>query len=457
MNTKKVYDFTIIVLMFFGLIWFVGFYLLYMNFSIVLEKYYTGKADYIFSCYSKCNKCDAIYDNDLIYIAEYDKENFNDNTFLYVKEGYRKEDLLKYRNSFQYQASANPSKNILIVFSDMSSFFHYIIAFSLILGTGLFLSVIFFFYTQKTKRNRDMQSLIDFVSGEMKPDKESFADDDVMELYDAVLKCVEKYDANEENQNKLIKILQTENNTLKNKDMMKTGVIENISHELKSPMTKIKGYLDYLYSERMGELKETQKDALVVVRKNVDNLLSQIDQIIKYAKDESFQLEKEIFDVKKLISQIILVHLKEAEEKSISIEHDIDNLKDPILGDRAALQEVFDNLTVNALKFTDKNGKIRITGYERMENNVLNAVIKVEDTGIGIPHDKLEKIFDRFYQVEQERSKKYPGMGLGLTIAKIIIEAHGGSISVSSVIGRGSTFKVVLPIKKIGGEFEANT
>ncbi|HAV92349.1 TPA: hypothetical protein DCW38_04125 [candidate division WOR-3 bacterium] len=144
-------------------------------------------------------------------------------------------------------------------------------------------------------------------------------------------------------------------------------------------------------------------------------------------------------------------------EKSISIEHDLDNLRDPVLGDKAALTEVFDNLITNALKFTDKNGKIKVTGYEKMENDTLNAVIKVEDSGIGIPHDKLDRIFDRFFQVDHDASKKYPGMGLGLTIAKMILEAHEGSISVSSVIGRGSTFKVILPIKKIGGEIETNT
>ncbi|MGE3063754.1 MAG: sensor histidine kinase [bacterium] len=457
MNTKKVYDFTIIVLMFFGLIWFVGFYLLYMNFSQVLDKYYHDKADYIFSCYSSCGSCNAIYDNDLLYIVEFEKEDFNNRHFLYVKEGYEEDDLLKFRNSFRFNKTSSQSKAMLLVFTDMSSFFHYIIAFSLILGTSLFLSVIFFFYSQKARRNRDMQNLIEYISGDDHSSKEDFADDDIIELYHAILRNIEKTKSDEENQNKLIKILQMENNALKNKDTMKTGVIENISHELKSPMTKIKGYLDYLYSEKMGELKGTQKDALVVVRKNVDNLLNQIDQIIKYAKDESFQLEKEIFDIKKLINSIIQVHSKEATEKAISIEHDIDNLNDPLLGDKAALTEVFDNLIVNALKFTDKNGKIKVTGYEKLENNVLNAVIKVEDTGIGIPHDKLERIFDRFYQVEQERSKKYPGMGLGLTIAKIIIEAHGGFISVSSVIGKGSTFKIVLPIKKIGGEFEANT
>lgn len=456
MNTKKVYDFTIIVLMFFGIIWFIGFYILYMNIAMMLDRYYEKKAEYIFSSYSECSNCNAIFDSDILYILEYTDTDFSEKKFLYVKEGYSEDDVHKFRNSFQFHKTGSKTKSVLIVFSDISSFFHYIITFSLILGTAMFLSIIFFFFNQKSKRNRDLQNLIEFISGSTGNKNEMFEDDDIVELHDAIIKNIEKTKQNEENLNKLIKMLQMENNSLKSKDTMKTGVIENISHELKSPMTKIKGYLDYLYSEKMGELKDTQKDALVVVRKNVNNLLSQIDQIIKYAKDESFQLEKEIFDVRKLILSVISNHSKEASEKSVAVEHDLDNLKDPILGDKAALTEVFDNLVLNALKFTDKNGKIKVTGYERTENNVLNAIIKVEDTGIGIPHDKLDRIFDRFYQVEQERSKKYPGMGLGLTIAKIIIEAHGGAISVSSVIGKGSTFKVVLPIKKTGGEIETS-
>ena len=312
MNTKKVYDFSIIVIMFFGLIWFIGFYLLYMNISIMLDKHYEEKADYILSCYSKCGICGSVIDNDLLYIVEYEKDDYNSNKFLYIKEGYLKEDIFKFRNAFQFR-NVNAGTDLLIVFTDILPFFHYIITFSLILGTALFISVIFFFYNQKTKRNKEMLNLISYINNDEMENGGEFSDDDIVELYQAVLKKIGRNSSNEENLNKLIKILQMENNALKSKDSMKTGVIENISHELKSPMTKIKGYLDYLYSEKMGELKDTQKDALLVVRKNVDMLLVQIDQIIKYAKDESFQIEKEIFDIKKLILTIIGIHMKETE------------------------------------------------------------------------------------------------------------------------------------------------
>ena len=451
---KKTYDFIIVIIILFALFWFAGFFLFYMNVSTLFNNDFKKRADYIFDYYNNFRKFEDITLNDLLYIVEYDKEDFADKKYLFIKKGYKEEDIFKFKNSFIYTKRSDSRREFLIVFSDISPLFHYIITFSLILGTVFFLTMIYFFYNQKEKRNKGIAGIINYLNNDTIPREENFADDDIFEMYQTIVKKNERSKTNEENLGKLIKILQMENNSLKDKDSKKRGVIENISHELKSPMTKIKGYLDYLYSEKMGELKETQKDALIVVRKNVDALLNQIDQVIKYAKDESFLLEREIFDIKKLLLSVISTHSKDALKKNILIEYNIENLKSPILGDKTALFEVFDNLLINALKFTNKNGKIKIIAYEKMENETLNAVIKFEDTGIGIPHDKFEKIFDRFFQVEHEASRRYPGMGLGLTIVKMIVEAHKGSVTVTSVIGQGSTFKIILPIKRTGGVIE---
>jgi signal transduction histidine kinase len=118
----------------------------------------------------------------------------------------------------------------------------------------------------------------------------------------------------------------------------------------------------------------------------------------------------------------------------------------PVLGDVTHLRRVLDNLLGNALKFTPAGGRITV----RLRQEGQNLVLEVADTGLGIPEDQLERIFERFYQVDGSMSRRFGGAGLGLALVKEIAEAHGGSVSVHSQPGEGSTFRVTLPVRADG-------
>lgn len=394
----------------------------------------------------------SLKDDDLVAVIVFDNENFYQNSIIYKNNMFEIKDLSFYSKFYKYNLP-NENKSVLFVYQDTHSKFRFALILQFIMGTILLFFVFYFIFILKNSRQKNILSIIESIKSGNFEDKNLH--DEFYDLFLIINNIMEKKEGEIERLKGIINILKDQNFSLKEMDSAKSSVIENISHELKTPLTKIKGYLEYMYSEKMGELQPSQKDALTVVVKNVNSILNQIDKIIKYAKSEYINLEREIFDLKKVLKDIVDTYIPIATEKNINIVLNISNLETPIYADRNALIEAFDNIINNALKFTQKDGNITITGYEKMDNNNLFAVIRVEDTGIGIPADKIDKIFDRFYQVEQTSSKKYPGMGLGLAIVKTIINAHNGMIDVSSVVGKGTNVKVVLPLKVKGGENEA--
>jgi signal transduction histidine kinase len=131
-----------------------------------------------------------------------------------------------------------------------------------------------------------------------------------------------------------------------------------------------------------------------------------------------------------------------AEQAGLSLTAQIADDLPPVSGDSQHLLRVMDNLLGNALKFTPAGGQISVSLWR----DGAHAVLEVADTGIGIPHDQLGRVFERFYQVDGSMTRRYGGTGLGLALVKEIVEAHGGQVGVSSVLGQGSTFTVRLPI-----------
>ncbi|HAF08319.1 MAG: HAMP domain-containing sensor histidine kinase [bacterium] len=390
-------------------------------------------------------------DDDLAACIIFDDDNFYKNEIIYKSEMFDINDLSVYPKVYKYNLSGQ-NKSILLVYKDTHSKFRFALTMQMLLGTLLFLSILYFVFFLKDRRRNTIKQIVDYIKSGKNEDVH--IDNEFYDIFNSVNEIIKKNVDEIERLKGVINILKDQNMSLKETDSAKTSVIENISHELKTPLTKIKGYLDYMYSGKMGDLQPSQREALTVVIKNVNSILNQIDKIIKYAKSEYINLDREIFNLKKILKDVVETYTPLADEKNIKIELDISNLETPIYADKNAIIEAFDNIINNALKFTPKDGKIKITGYEKMDNKNLYAVVRVEDSGIGIPFDKVEKIFDRFYQVEQTSSKKYPGMGLGLTIVKTIINAHKGSIDVTSIVGKGTNVKVILPLKVVGGENE---
>jgi len=206
-------------------------------------------------------------------------------------------------------------------------------------------------------------------------------------------------------------------------------------------LTAIKGFTELIYDGTEGEVNPEQKKSLKAILRNSDRLTKLIKELLDTAHIEKNKLGLQfgLISLSDILSRSVQDIRVQAGEKEIKIVQDIQPLP-KIWGDEERLTQVMINLLVNAVKFTPQKGTITITASDGKKE----IKISVSDTGIGIPEHKLTRIFDRFYQVDGSNSRKYGGVGLGLSMCKSIIEKHYGSIWAESR-GSGSTFHVVLP------------
>jgi heavy metal sensor kinase len=217
----------------------------------------------------------------------------------------------------------------------------------------------------------------------------------------------------------------------------------DVSHELKTPLCALKGEAEVLLSK--GRLAEEYQEGLAHFIERFDQLNRMINDLILLSKSDSSQVELKMDSVRLdlLINGIGDIFQILAQQKNIALE--IDPIQETvIIGDKIRLQQLFTNLIDNAIKFTPEKGSIWITS----EKNRGNVLVQVKDTGIGISQEEQENIFKRFYRVDKSRSKETGGVGLGLSIAEWIAQAHHGRIEIESELNKGSTFIVYLPISK---------
>jgi heavy metal sensor kinase len=214
------------------------------------------------------------------------------------------------------------------------------------------------------------------------------------------------------------------------------------SHELKTPICAMRGEAEVLLlKERKAE---EYQEGLAHFIEQFDHLNQMINDLILLSKFDTTQIEMKTTPLRLDLLIQDLCHLFQvlAEQKNIALE--IGSLEEvPVIGDKMRLQQLFTNLIDNAIKYTPK-GSIHVT----VERNEDAALVKIKDTGIGIPQEEQEKIFKRFYRADKSRSRETGGVGLGLSIAEWIVHAHHGSIEVDSEFNKGSTFTVYLPIQK---------
>jgi signal transduction histidine kinase len=232
--------------------------------------------------------------------------------------------------------------------------------------------------------------------------------------------------------------LERVNRELKKTDETKMKFIGIASHELKTPLTAIKANIDFILSEKGGRVPENLKPYLITIQRNTNRIQMRMDQLLDLSRMKSNRL---LFNREPiLLSEVIGGYISEVTpvEKRLSIQVGIP----PGLlidADRNALHDIFINLLSNAFKFTADGGQVSILAGPKDQS----ILFEIKDTGMGIPEDKIQMIFDEFYQVE---SGKHGGTGLGLAIAKGLVEEHGGNIWVESQLGRGSTFYFTLPL-----------
>ncbi len=233
-------------------------------------------------------------------------------------------------------------------------------------------------------------------------------------------------------------------NSLARLEEVRKSFIANVSHELKTPMTTIGGFIDGIIDGTIGPDK--QQYYLGIVHDEIKRLSRMVESMLSISRLEASETEikKEDFDFKELLLGVVISQERRIEQKNIDISG-LDTLPDvTVNADKDLIYRVVYNLVDNAIKFTDEGGKITFN----IKCDSKNIAFRIENTGRGIPQSELQYVFERFYKVDKSRSANKQSTGLGLYIAKTIIKNHGGVISVSSVENKFTAFEFTLPIKR---------
>jgi PAS domain S-box-containing protein len=239
--------------------------------------------------------------------------------------------------------------------------------------------------------------------------------------------------------------IKKQNVQLKKLDRVKNDFLNSTSHELRTPVASIKGYIQMLLKHTLGDITEEQKKALEVLLRNTNRLDHLIQDILDVSRLESGTMKfiTEKTDVTKMVNEIAETMQTSADLKRIKINIDIQKEIPDLMIDSERVKQVLINLVDNAIKFSPDSSTINIKARKEKEN----VLFEVQDFGRGIPKNKQKKIFERFYQVDSGIDRKFGGIGLGLTISKKIIDTYDGQIWVDSTLGKGSSFKFSLPLQ----------
>jgi len=226
-------------------------------------------------------------------------------------------------------------------------------------------------------------------------------------------------------------------------DEMKSDFVNMVAHELRSPLVSIRQLNSVLLEGLAGPLAEKQQDFVQRGMNKIDSLLDLINDLLDVAKIEAgkYVQHQVPTDIGRIIEDIVALMGPRAQKQGITLTHSCQDLK-PVQSDPKNIEDVFNNLISNAINYSPEGGRVTITAQglaEYME-------VKVEDTGVGIPTEELPKIFDKFYRVKHPKTRQVIGTGLGLAIVKGVIEAHHGTIDVQSIIDKGTTFRILLPM-----------
>jgi signal transduction histidine kinase len=231
--------------------------------------------------------------------------------------------------------------------------------------------------------------------------------------------------------------LATSNLELIETDRMRDALVANVTHDLRTPLTAIKGAADNLLDDIAGPLSEDQREYVGIVRDHATRLTGTVNDLLSSARLGAGQVElrPEPLDVHGVVEDVADGLLPIARERRVRLE--VRGRAARVSADRDKLRRAVENLISNALKFTDEDGNVTVDVTEEADA----VEVAVRDTGHGIPADELPRLFERFYR----GSARKPGTGLGLSIARNLVRLHGGDITVASVAGRGSEFRVRLP------------
>ncbi len=240
-------------------------------------------------------------------------------------------------------------------------------------------------------------------------------------------------------------ILLTDVTRDKEYERLKNDFTSMISHELRTPLTSIGAAVDNFLGGALGEVNEKQLKFLEIIKRNVERQRALVDDLLDLAKFEAGQMElvREKTNLASLVELCVEQFSLAFRDRKIRLEFaGGDGVRDAWVDQRLVTQ-VVNNLLSNALKFTGEGGRVAVS----VNSAPGGAVIAVEDTGIGIPPDQVARIFDKYTQIDSSTRRRYAGTGLGLAIVREIVSAHKGSVAVDSEPGKGSVFRIFLPMK----------
>jgi len=234
-------------------------------------------------------------------------------------------------------------------------------------------------------------------------------------------------------------------NDLKQMEMLKTNFLSTVSHELRTPLTTIYGFVELLMDNRVGEVSRDQKELLYRVAMNTRHLINIVNDIIEVAEVRTHGMStikvKSVHPAPSLKAAIAHVQDQRG-DKNISIDIQEIDFIPPILADRLSLERILYHLLDNAVKFSPRKGRVMVE-FHQTDGELQ---IAITDQGIGIAPAHLRRIYDYFYQVDNKLSRSFEGLGLGLTVTRLLISATSGKMLAQSTPGKGSTFTIMYPI-----------
>ncbi len=224
---------------------------------------------------------------------------------------------------------------------------------------------------------------------------------------------------------------------------LKASFVANISHELRTPLTHIKGYLELLVTDSLGPLTDEQRHALQVSQKATQRLEKLIEDMLMFSSGEHGEMSfmPEAVDLQRLADRALTNVMAKAREQNVEVRLVATGRIPPVQADGDKILWALEQLLDNAIKFTEAGGHVVMSLKAESSNLVM---VSVGDTGVGIPAPRLNEIFEPFHQLDELTARRQGGTGLGLTLVRQIVEAHGSVLGVTSVEGKGTTFRFPL-------------
>jgi two-component system sensor histidine kinase BarA len=234
---------------------------------------------------------------------------------------------------------------------------------------------------------------------------------------------------------------------LEARDALKTQFLANISHDLRTPLTAVITHAEILRDGILGTLSERQLDSITGIINGGRQLLEQVGEILTYARGAANQLTitRSTFEFADVLAQLGALNDALVTKKGLTLATDVSPDLAPLHADREKVSHIVGNLLGNAIDFTPPGGRVWVRAFALESDGVEECVVEVGDTGIGISSEHHDLVFREFAQVDASASRQHHGTGLGLTIARKLVELHGGRIWLESELGQGSRFYFTIP------------